>query len=61
MVYKLISEWKNPEGTEHEILVYKYNLNHDELLKYFKGPEIFRCEQYYCYNPTKTIHFKRSD
>ena len=36
MVYKLISDWRSPNGLEHEVRIYKYNLNHDELVIYFK-------------------------
>jgi len=36
MVYKLINEWFGIEELqEHEITVYKYNLNHDEMIRYF--------------------------
>ena len=35
MVYKLINEWRCEDGLAHEISVYKYNLNHDELIRYF--------------------------
>ncbi len=36
MVYKLINEWKGvPELGEHEITVYKYNISHDEMVRYF--------------------------
>ena len=36
MVYKLIREWKSPNGLEHEMRIYKYNYNHDEMVIYFK-------------------------
>ena len=37
MVYKLINEWKSDDGNTHEITVYKYNLNHDEMIRYCKS------------------------
>lgn len=33
MVYKVISEWED-ENT-HEVMLYKYNYNHDEMVKYW--------------------------
>ncbi len=36
MVYKLISEWRSPNGLEHEVRIYKYNYNHDEMVVYLK-------------------------
>ena len=38
MAYKLIKEWRSPNGLEHEITVYKYNIGHDEMVRYFKTP-----------------------
>ena len=35
MVYKLINEWKG-NNDEHEITIYKYNYNHDEMVRYNK-------------------------
>ena len=34
MVYKLVREWKSESGDAHEITVYKYNMNHDEIVRY---------------------------
>jgi len=36
MVYKLIKEWKSPDPNYdcHEITVYKYNISHDEMIRY---------------------------
>lgn len=34
MVYKLIYEWK--KDRQHEISMYKYNYNHDEMVRYNK-------------------------
>ena len=34
MVYKLINEWKSKDGSAHEITIYKYNLSHDEVIRY---------------------------
>lgn len=34
MVYKLINEWKSEDGKSHEITVYKYNIGHDEVIRY---------------------------
>ena len=63
MAYKLINEWKSPEGlNEHEITVYKYNLNHDEMIRYFKGDGDFVEKKTFFIRsePTKTeIYFKR--
>ena len=36
MAYKLISEWRSPDGFEHEIVVFKYNISHDEKVVYYK-------------------------
>ena len=36
MVYKLISEWKSKDTDAHEITIYKYNLSHDEVVRYNK-------------------------
>ena len=42
MVYKLISEWRGKEGA-HEITMYKYNLNHDEMVRYHcQGTELLK-------------------
>lgn len=57
MVYKLISEWRGVKGLEeHEIIVYKYNINHSEMIRYFKSPDTFYKEHYNCFDPTKTEH-----
>jgi len=36
MVYKLIFEWKSTEREAHEITIYKFNYNHDEMVRYTK-------------------------
>ncbi len=35
MAYKIVKEWK--QGSEHEITVYKYNYNKDEMVRYYKS------------------------
>ena len=37
MAYKMIKDWESPDGNEHEITVYKYNLSHDEMVRYYKS------------------------
>ena len=29
MVYKIINEWKSEDGSEHELIVYRYNYSQD--------------------------------
>lgn len=37
MAYKLIKEWKGIKSrNEHEITVYKYNISHDEMIRYYR-------------------------
>ena len=37
MVYKLISEWKSEDC--HEVIIFKYNYNHEEMVKYWYHPK----------------------
>ena len=37
MAYKLIKEWKGVLG-DHEITMYKYNISHDEMVRYYLDP-----------------------
>ena len=36
MVYKLVKEWKSPDPNYdcHEITIYRYNINHDDMIRY---------------------------
>ena len=34
MVYKIVKNWKSNDRDAHEITVYKYNYNHDEMVRY---------------------------
>lgn len=37
MAYKLVKEW-NGEIGDHEITMYKYNISHDEMVRYYYDP-----------------------
>ena len=42
----MVSEWKSKETDAHEITVYKYNLSHDEVVRYNKeGFELMKTTQ----------------
>ena len=32
----MVKEWKSKDGLQHEITVYKYNISHDEMIRYWK-------------------------
>jgi len=34
MAYKIINEWWSESGKSHELTIYKYNLSHDEVIRY---------------------------
>lgn len=34
MVYKIISEWRSKDGSQHELLVYRYNYTANYLVSY---------------------------
>ena len=62
MVYKLISEWKGIEELgEHEITVFKYNISHDEVVRYNLDEEgNLTVKHYYtCGTPNKETIYKR--
>ena len=41
MAYKIIKEWKSKERDAQEITIYKYNYNHDEMVRYTReGTEL---------------------
>ena len=54
MVYKLISEWKNENC--HEIIIFKYNYNHEEMVKYWYHPKHseLRIMTFMCIEPKYT-------
>lgn len=62
MVYKLINEWKGiPELKEHEITVYKYNISHDEMVRYFYNGEEVRKETFLMNtDPIRTEYYRRN-
>ena len=58
MTYKLISEWRRPDGFEYEIVVFKYNISHDEKVVYSKIGDILTVKHFYCYGePNKTEYY----
>ena len=46
MAYKMIKEWRSPNGIEHEITVYKYNIGRDEMVRYYKTADSFTVYTY---------------
>ncbi len=57
MAYKLISEWRSPNGIEHEIVVFKYNISHDEKVRYYKTADSFVKEEFFCNGePNRTTY-----
>ena len=57
MFYKLISEWRSPNGIEHEITVYKYNLSHDEMVRYFKTADSLTIKTFPIDTPSKETYY----
>jgi len=39
MVYKIVKEWEASDRDAQEITIYKYNYNHDEMVRYTREGE----------------------
>lgn len=66
MTYKLIKHWKGiPELNEEEITIYKYNISHDEMVRYFRNSQgdivIRTYAPYWCENDQEKIIKSKSN